>query len=71
MLLEIDQFIELIEEFAKLYRPVCVGFIQLYLSDMLFARYQGMRKSGRGSSTLLTQMMTWDIHKSHEYSIRM
>ena len=59
----IDQFIELIEEFAELYHPVCVSFVQLYLTEMQFNICQTMRKSGQGSSRLILQTTPLFFHK--------
>ena len=61
----INQFIELIEEFAKLYRPVCVDFVQLFLTEMLFDDCQTIRKSGDGSSRLHYQEICYDIYQDY------
>ena len=46
MKISIDQFLQMTGEFAKMYHPICLDFVQLFLTKHLFGKCREMRQNG-------------------------
>ena len=46
--INIHQFLQIVGDFAKVYRPICVDFVQLFVSSRVFRECREFRQSGEG-----------------------